>query len=154
MQPTRHTHPTLSPRMVPDHMYLTCSTHSNLSRVTDRFGWIPLLLRKRAPDTIPSTPTDQPIHRSVPSFSPNPTNEAVSLSQASVGDELLGLPGPYHQHAIGTFNTCSWVPTPRSLTDIGMGYHIKTSESPHHSPRPSLLSVPLVTLIGPARSPF
>jgi hypothetical protein len=38
---------------------------------------------------------------------------------------LLGL---YHQHAIGTFNTCSRVPTPRSLTDTGKGYHTETSE--------------------------
>jgi hypothetical protein len=36
-----------------------------------------------------------------------PTNEAVGLSHASVDDKLLGLLGPYHQHAIGMFNTCS-----------------------------------------------
>jgi hypothetical protein len=34
-----------------------------------------------------------------------PTNEAVGLSQASVDDKLLGLLGPYHQHAIGMLNT-------------------------------------------------
>jgi hypothetical protein len=56
---TRHTHPTLSPRMVPDHTYLTWSTHSNLSWVTDRFERITLLLRKRAPDTIPHMPADR-----------------------------------------------------------------------------------------------
>jgi hypothetical protein len=59
------------------------------------------------------------------SFSPNPANEAVRLSQISIDNMLLGLPGPYHRHTIGTFNTCSWVPTPRSLTDTGSGYHIK-----------------------------
>jgi hypothetical protein len=37
----------------------------------------------------------------------------------------LVLPGPYHWHAIGTFNTCSRVPTPQSLTDTGGGYHIE-----------------------------
>jgi hypothetical protein len=47
----------------------------------------------------------------------NTTIEAVCLSQAPVGGRVLGLPGPYHWHAIGTFNTCSRVPTPRSLTD-------------------------------------
>jgi hypothetical protein len=57
--PIRHTHPMLSPCMVLDYTYLTWSTHSNLSRVTDRFRWIPLLPRKRAPDTIPSTPADR-----------------------------------------------------------------------------------------------
>jgi hypothetical protein len=34
------------------------------------------------------------IHGSVPSFSPKPTDEAVGLSQAFVGDKLLGLLGP------------------------------------------------------------
>jgi hypothetical protein len=43
-------------------------------------------------------------------------------SQTSVDSRLLGLPGPYHQHAIGTFNTCSRVPTPRYLTDTSGGY--------------------------------
>jgi hypothetical protein len=35
--------------------------HSNLSRVTDRFGWIPLLLRKRALDIIHSTLADRSV---------------------------------------------------------------------------------------------
>jgi hypothetical protein len=59
------------------------------------------------------------------SFSPNTAIEAVRLNQASVGDRLLGLPGPYHRHAIGTFNTFSQVPTPRSLIDADGGYHIE-----------------------------
>jgi hypothetical protein len=88
----------------------------NLSRDTDRFGQIPLLLRKRAPDTI---------RGSTPSFTPEPVNEVGGVSQAPIGDQLLGLPGPYHRHVIGTFNTCSRVPTPRSLTDTGGGYHIE-----------------------------
>jgi hypothetical protein len=33
---------------------------------------------------------------------------------------------PYHRHAIGTFNTCSRVSTPRSLTDTDRGYHIES----------------------------
>jgi hypothetical protein len=33
--------------------------------------------------------------------------------------------GCYNRHAIGTFNTYSWVPTSRSLTDTGGGYHIE-----------------------------
>jgi hypothetical protein len=39
--------------------------------------------------------------------------------------QLLGLPSPYHRHAIDTFNTYSLVPTPRSLIDTGGGYHIE-----------------------------
>jgi hypothetical protein len=46
-------------------------------------------------------------------------------SQTSIDSRLLGLPDSYHRHAIGTFNTCSWVPTPRFLTDTGGGYHIE-----------------------------
>jgi hypothetical protein len=86
-------------------------------------GWTDALLpRKSAPDS-----TSQPgwvVHGTRLSFSPNTTIEAVCLSQAPIGGRLLGLPGPYHRHAIGTFNTCSRVPTPRSWTDTGWGYHI------------------------------
>jgi hypothetical protein len=46
-------------------------------------------------------------------------------SQTSVDHRLLSLSGPQHRHAIGTFNTCFRVPTPRSLTDIGGCYHIE-----------------------------
>jgi hypothetical protein len=56
---------------------------------------------------------------------PNTTMEAVRLSQAPADDRLLVLRGPYHQHTINMFNTCSRVLTPRSLIDIGGGYHIE-----------------------------
>jgi hypothetical protein len=82
-----------------------------------------LLLRKSAPDS-----TSQPswvVHRTCLSFSPNTSIEAVCLSQTSVDNRLLGLSGLYHWHAIGTFNTCSRVPIPRSLTITGGGYHIE-----------------------------
>jgi hypothetical protein len=59
------------------------------------------------------------------SFSLNTAIEAVHLSQTSIDNRLLGLPGSYHRHAIGTFNTCSRVPTPRSLIDTGGSYHIE-----------------------------
>jgi hypothetical protein len=39
-----------------------------------------------------------PIHGSIPGFSPEPTNEAGGVIQAPVGDQLLGLPDPYHRH--------------------------------------------------------
>jgi hypothetical protein len=82
-----------------------------------------LLLRKSAPDS-----TSQPgwvVRGTHLSFSPKTAIEAVHLRQKSVDNRLLGLPGPHHRHAIGTFNTCSQVPTPRSLTDKGGGYHIE-----------------------------
>jgi hypothetical protein len=59
------------------------------------------------------------------SFSPKIAIEVVGLSQTPMDDPLLGLQGLYHRHTIGTFNTCSWVPTHRSLTDTGGGYHIQ-----------------------------
>jgi hypothetical protein len=95
----------------------------NLSWVIDRVGWILLLPRENAPDS-----TSQPgwvVHRTCLSFSPKTAIEAVVLSQEPVDDRLLGLPGPYNRHAIDTFNTCSWVPTPQSLTDTIVGYHIE-----------------------------
>jgi hypothetical protein len=82
----------------------------NLSWVTDRVGWILLLLRKSALDS-----TSQPgwvARWTHLSFSPNTGIEAVGLIQAPMDDWLLGLPGSYHRHAIDTFNTCSRVPTP------------------------------------------
>jgi hypothetical protein len=76
------------------------------------------------------------IRGSVPSFSPKSANEAVDLSQTSVDDKLLGLLGPYHQHAIDTFDTCSRGPTHRSLTDTGRGYNLIGASLP--TPLPDL----------------
>jgi hypothetical protein len=94
----------------------------NFSRVTGRVGRILLLPRKSSPDS-----TSQPGWVACGtrlSLTPKTVIEAVGLSQAPVDDRLLGLRGSYYQHVIGTFNTCSRVPTPQSLTDIGGGYHI------------------------------
>jgi hypothetical protein len=77
----------------------------------------------------------------VPSFSTEPTNEAVVLSQASVDDELLGLLGSYHQHVMGTFNTYSQGLTHRSLIETGMGYSLEGAGIAHTTPRPSQLTV-------------
>jgi hypothetical protein len=60
-----------------------------------------------------------PIRGSITSFSPEPAIEAMGVKPPSVDGRLLGLPGPYHQHAIGTLNTCSQGPTHRSLTNTG-----------------------------------
>jgi hypothetical protein len=139
--------------MVPDHTCLTWSMHSDLSQVTDKFGWISLLLRKRASDTIPST-RGRSIHVSVSSFSPKPTNKVVSLSQAFVDDELLGLLGPCHQHAIGTFNTCSRGPTHQFLIDTGGDYSLEGASFSHSTPRPSQLTVSPFHLRAPPSLQF
>jgi hypothetical protein len=95
--------------------------------------------------------TGWPIRGSVPSFSPEPANEAGGVSQVSDDDQLLGLPSLYHRHAIGTFNTCSWGPTERSLTNPGEGYNLGGAGFPHsHSPTipTSYLPFPLVAPPG------
>jgi hypothetical protein len=72
-----------------------------------------------------------PIRGFILSFSPVPAIEAVGVKPPSVGNQLLGLPGSYHRHAIGTFNTCSWGPTERSSTDLGRGYNLGGAGLPH-----------------------
>jgi hypothetical protein len=133
--PTYHTLSTLGPRMALNH---TCFMWSVYSKpfTSHQQGWTDALLtRKSAPDS-----TSQPgwvAHGTRLSFSPNTTIEAVRLSQAPIDGRLLGLLGPYHQHAIRIFNTCSWGLTHRSLTDIGGGYNLKGASLPYHTPRPS-----------------
>jgi hypothetical protein len=78
-----------------------------------------------------------PIHGSIPSFSHKTTIEAVGIKPPSVDGSLLGLPGPYFWHAIGTFNTFSRGPTHRSLTDTNRGYNLKGVGFPHHTLQPS-----------------
>jgi hypothetical protein len=95
--------------------------------VSRQQGWTDALLpRKCAPDS--TSQPDWVVHGTRLSFSPNIAIEAVCLSQAPVNDRLIGLPAPYHWHAIDTFKTCSRVPTPRSLIDTGRGYHIEKLE--------------------------
>jgi hypothetical protein len=57
-------------------------------------------------------------------------------SQTYIDSRLLGLLGTYHRYAIGTFNTCSWEPTHRSLTDTGDGYNLGDADFPHITPWP------------------
>jgi hypothetical protein len=87
----------------------------------------PLLSRKRTPDTILSAPTDRSTGMYLASLPSQPMKQC-GQNQASINGRLLGLLGTYHQHAIGTFNTCSQVPTPQSLTDTCRGYHIENLE--------------------------
>jgi hypothetical protein len=74
-----------------------------------------------------------------PASLPSQPMKQWGQSQAFISSWLLGLLDPYHQYAIGMFNTCSQVPTPRSLTDTGRGYHIEnlriatTLSPPFHS---------------------
>jgi hypothetical protein len=125
-----------------DHRYLTWSTYSNLSRSRQQHWTDALLMRKSAPDS--TSQSGWVVNGTRLSFSPNIVIEAMRLSQASIDGKLLGLLGPYHQHAIGTFNTCSRGPTHQSLTDTDGGYNLEGAGFPHTTLRPS----------QPAVSPF
>jgi hypothetical protein len=64
------------------------------------------------------------IHRSATQFLSQHSYWSSNESQTSVDSRLLGLSGPYHRHAISTFNTCSRGSTHRSLMDTGGGYNL------------------------------
>jgi hypothetical protein len=98
-------------------------------------------------------PSDRPARPS--SWVPHSSSLFVSLRVeekmfGQVVTKLLSLLGPYHQHAINTFNTCSWVPTTRSLTDTDRGYNLGGADFPHHSPHPSQLTALRFPLMAPS----
>jgi hypothetical protein len=66
--------------------------------------------------------------------------------------QLYQLTDPYHQHAIGTFNTCSRGSTHRSLTNTGGGYNLEVASFPYFTSRPSQPMVLPFPPTGPARS--
>jgi hypothetical protein len=61
----------------------------------------------------------------------------VGVKSPFVDDRLLSLPGTYHRHTIGTFNTCSQGPSHRSLIDTGEGYNLGGVGFSHTTSRPS-----------------
>jgi hypothetical protein len=71
-------------------------------------------------------------------------------SQTSINNRLLGLPGPYHRHAISMFNTCSRGPTHRSFTDTGEGYNLEVVGLPHtHPPTFPISGLPFLLVALP-----
>jgi hypothetical protein len=123
------TRPTWHVRFPHQSTYAQCTPLAGGPRMWQPFtshpqGWMDALLKRKSA----SDSTSQPgwvIRGTHLSFSLNTAIESVRLSQAPVGCTVLGLPGLYHRHVMGTFNTCSQVPTPRSLTDACGGYHIE-----------------------------
>jgi hypothetical protein len=124
---------TLSPRTVHDHTYLTWSTYSNISYSRQQIWTDPLHPRRRAPDTIHNTMT---IRSTGPYSAPLPQQPKSSGEKSTpIDNRLLGLPDPYHRHAIGTFNTCSRGPIEWSSINIGGGYNLEGAGLPYiHSP--------------------
>jgi hypothetical protein len=92
---------------------------------------------------------DWPICGPPSSFSPTLNQRSSGQSQTTVDGRLLGLSGPYHRHAIDTFNTCSRGPTHRSLTNTGGGYNPEGASFPHTTPRSSWLTISTFHLRAP-----
>jgi hypothetical protein len=130
---TCHMHPVLSLHMLLCHTYLAHSTYGNLLLSHPQHWAGPLLMRKSDPVPIHGTPADDLWV---------PTQFLFPLSHWSIGGKAkhplvsyyIGLLGPYLQHVISLFNTCSRRPTHRSLTDTDGGYHLEVAYFSHHSP--------------------
>jgi hypothetical protein len=141
----------VSPRTPGVRFLRAVPVRGNLSQAINSVGRTLLLPRKRAPDTTPS-----PAEWSVgpPHSLSQHSHWSSNESQTSVDNRLLGLPGPYHRHAIGTFSTCSQVPTPQSLTNTGGGYHIENlgidttlaTPSPSEGSTDPLMALPCLRL--------
>jgi hypothetical protein len=91
------THDTYASRVNP-HMPHVCFLRAeyipgNLSVAINSVGWTLLLLRKGAPNTIPSTSVDQSIGPS-PSFSSNTTIEVVMKAKHQLTTCYISLSGP------------------------------------------------------------
>jgi hypothetical protein len=154
----RKTRPTRHVRFPRQSTYARCTLPAGGPRTWQPFtptqqSWTNSLhLRKSAPDS-----TSQPgwvVHGTHLSFSPNSSIEVVRLSKISINNKLLGLLGPYHRHVIGTFNTYSRVPIPRSLIDTGGGYHIENFGIAIALSLPFPSEGSTDPLNSPARSPF
>jgi hypothetical protein len=133
-QSTRHMLLTLGLRMALDHTYLTWSTYSNLSWVVDSVGQSHCSREKGLPTQSTACRLTGPWVRT--QFLSRVNQWSSEESQTSIDSRLLALLGPYHRHAIGTFNTCSWGPTHRFLTDTGGGYRLEGAGFSHTTPWP------------------
>jgi hypothetical protein len=91
-RPTRHTHPTLSPLMVPDHTYCPRSIHSNLS-CSHQQSWAGHYYEKKGSWHNPQH-VGRPIHGYVPCFSPKTTIEVVGAKPIFYWRPATRLTGP------------------------------------------------------------
>jgi hypothetical protein len=116
----------VSPRTSDVHFLRAVPVRGNRSRVTDRVRQSHYSWEKWLPTQSTTHRLTDPWIRT--QFLSRGNQWSSGESQTSVDGMLLALLGTYHRHAIGTFNTCSRVPTPQSLNDTGDGYHIKNLE--------------------------
>jgi hypothetical protein len=117
-----------SPRMPGVRFLRAVPVCGNLSRVINRVGQSHCSREKGLlTQSLACQLTDARVRTQFLSW----TNQWTSgESHTSINSRLLGLPGPYHRHAIGTFNTCSQGPTERSLLDTGGGYNLGGANFP------------------------
>jgi hypothetical protein len=138
-----------SPRMPGVRFLRAVPVRSNLPLAADRVGRSHCSREKGLPTQSPACRlTDSQVRTQ---FLSRANQWSSGESQTSINNRLLGLSGPYHRHVIGTFNTCSWGPTERSLINTGRGYNLGGTVLPHtHSPTfpSSYLSFPLVAPPG------
>jgi hypothetical protein len=107
--------------------------------------------------TAPEKRAPVPIHNTLADRSTGPYPISLPqhpLKQWRKGKHLLpksyiGLLGPYLHHVISTFKTCSRWPTHRSITNTGGGYNLEDADFPHHTLRPSQLTVLRFLLMAP-----
>jgi hypothetical protein len=111
-----------SPRMPGVRFLRAVPVCGNLPRAADRVGRSHCSREKGLPTQSPARRLTNPWVCT--QFLSRANQWSSRESQTSINSRLLGLPGPYHRHAIGTFNTCSWEPTKRSLIDTGRGYNL------------------------------
>jgi hypothetical protein len=77
-----------------------------------------------------------PTRRSVPSFSPKPTNEAVGAKPSIYRQQATRFTGPISPAYDRYVQYLLTGPTHRSLTDTGGGYNIGCADLLHTIPRP------------------
>jgi hypothetical protein len=130
-KPNQHaTHFPRSVRVWSTTIRISCGPHiATFHTVINRFEQIHYTREEGLPTQSTARRSSDPrVHTQLLSHN---SQRAVGKSQAPVNNRLLGLPGPYHWHAIGTFNTCSREPTERSLIDTGDGYNLVGAGLPH-----------------------
>jgi hypothetical protein len=131
--------------------------HINLSRSRQQHWTELLLLRKSDSRLHPSTLVDlsagpYSINLQVPTQFLSPHSHWSSRGKVKhlLPTDYIGLLDPYLQHVISMFNTCSWVPTPQSLTNLGRGYNLRGAGFSHHSLRPSQSTLLCFALMAPS----
>jgi hypothetical protein len=125
----------ISPHMSGVRFLRAVPIRGNISWVTDRVGQSHCFREKGLPtQSTVRRLTDAWVHTQ---FLSRANQWSSRESQTSINSRLLGLSGPYHRHAIDTFNTCSWGLTHQSLTDTDGRYNFRGAGFPHTTPWPS-----------------